>query len=87
MTVHKLNDAPVVDQVESNAVKFLALLVWKLAPKGVTITMADIAKFSAEGGVLFSHGHPTSFDFRIVTPEEAARLAQHHKDTTSNQRH
>lgn len=81
MSLEKLNDAPVVDQVAENAGKFLALVVWKLAPKGVTITMKDIERFAAEGGIFFAHGHRESFDFKIVTPEEAARLAAHEAAT------
>lgn len=77
MTVKKLNDAPVLDQIESiGYMKFMALLVHKLAPNGVTITADDIAKFPP-GGVLLSHGHYDGFEFRIVTQEEAERIAEH----------
>lgn len=81
MTVTKLNDAPVLDQMEGQWMKFFALVVWKLAPNGVEITMADIDKFAAEGGILLTHGHRESFEFRIVTPEAAARLAEHEATT------
>lgn len=78
MTVTKLNDAPVLDQIEElGYMKFMALLVHKLAPNGVTITAEDIARFPPNG-VLFSHGHHDGFEFRIVTQEAAERIAAHH---------
>lgn len=81
MTVNKLNDAPVLDQIESiGYMKFMALLVHKLAPNGVTITVEDIARFPPDG-VLFAHGHRDSFDFKIVTQEQADRLAAHEAAT------
>ena len=77
MTVKILNqDAAVFDQVDGQWMKLLAMVVWKLAPKGVEITAADIASFPPDG-TLVTHGHRESFEFRIVTEEEAKRLAAH----------
>ncbi len=81
MTVYKLNDAPVLGQLDGNYMKFLALVVWKLAPSGVRITVADIKKLGAEGGVLFAHGHYDSFEFKIVSPAAAQRLAAYETAT------
>ena len=81
MNVEKLNDAPVLDQIESiGYMKFMALLVHKLAPNGVKITVEDIARFPPNG-VLFAHGHRDSFDFKIVTQEQADKLAAHEAAT------
>lgn len=78
MTVNIVNpDNAALQQAEGNWMKFCALIVWKLAPKGVHITSADMDRFAAEGGLLLTHGHRDSFEFKIVTPVEAVRLAEH----------
>lgn len=77
MTVKILNrDAAVFDQVDGQWMKLLALVVWKLAPNGVALTAADIASFPADRA-LVTHGHRESIEFKIVTEEEARRLAAH----------
>ena len=81
MTAYRLNDAPVLDQLEGQWQKMLAFVVWKLAPRGVEITAADIERFAAEGGIFLTHGHRDSFEFKIVTPAEAAVLAAHESAT------
>lgn len=55
--------------------KITAMLVWKLAPDGVTITAADMVAFQQDGRFLLAHGHHDSFEFRMVTREEGDRLA------------
>lgn len=85
MTAKMLNDAPVLDQlngIPDGWKKMLAMVVWKMArQKGVTITTRDMQQFSDEGVVLLTHGHYDAFEFRIVTPEDAERIAAHHKAT------
>lgn len=81
MPVDRLNNAPAVEQTLENAQKFLAILVWKLAPEGVEITTEDIEKFMAENKILFTHGRPRSFYFKMVTQSEAKRIAAHEAAT------
>lgn len=81
MTIVKHNDAPAVEQTLENAQKLLAMVVWKLAPQGVRITVDDMERFAAEGGVFLTHGHRDSFEFKIVTPEEAERIKSHEAAT------
>ena len=81
MTVEKLNDAPAVAQTLEHAAKFLTLVVWKLAPKGVRITAADIEKFAKEDVVLVTLGQSDAFTFSITDRAGAARLAAHNKAT------
>lgn len=76
MTVSILYDAAVLDQVQAHWMKIAALLVWKLAPNGVTLTAKEIESFPADR-VLLTHGHRDSFEFRLVTEADAARLAAH----------
>jgi tRNA G37 N-methylase TrmD len=53
-----------------------ALLVWKLAPSGVTITTEDMLAFINDGQLLMAHGHSDRFDLRMVTKEEAQELSR-----------
>lgn len=77
MTVKILNrDAAVFDQVDGQWMKLLAIVVWKLAPKGVEITTADFESFPPNG-TLLTHGHRESIEFKIVTEDEARRIAAH----------
>lgn len=81
MTVKIMNpDAAVFGQLQEHWQKMAALIVWKLAPKGVTITIDDIASFPQDR-FLLTHGHKDSFEFKIVTKEEAERLAAHDEAT------
>jgi hypothetical protein len=80
-----MNDAPVLDQIDGQWMKFFAIALRKLGGK-VTITMADVEAFDREyrngtGGHLFTHGHKESFDFKIVSRAEAERLAAHESAT------
>lgn len=81
MTVKILNpDAGVFDQVDGQWMKLLAMVVWKLAPNGVEITVADMASFPPDG-TLVTHGHRDSFEFKIVNEEQAKLLAAHDEAT------
>jgi hypothetical protein len=78
MTIERMDDAPVLDQIdEIGWQKFLALIVFKLAPNGVTLTSEDVEQFAREDKVLFSHGLGDRFEFKMVTREEAERIAAH----------
>lgn len=77
MTVTVINpDAAILQQVQEHWMKLAALLVWKLAPNGVNLTLEDIASFPPDR-FLLTHGHRESIEFRLVTKEEAERLAAH----------
>lgn len=81
MTVKKMNDAPVLDQVDGQWQK-LAMLLWKLAGREkVKLTHAEIAAFGKEFEpgipVLFTHGHSDSIEFQVIDEEAARRIAQH----------
>jgi len=80
----RLNDAPVLDQVEGQYHKFLMLALWKYLPDGIEITLADILQFEADHGsdpwVLFSHGHKESFEFKAIRTNAAHVLAKHHAE-------
>ena len=82
----ELNDAPILDQVREHWQKLLAVVVWKLARrKGVVITLKDFEAFRAEseatGLTLLTWGHRDSVEFRMVTREDAERIAAHDTDT------
>jgi hypothetical protein len=79
-TMRRLNDAPVLDQLEGQWQKMFAIMLWKLAPQGIEITAADIAAFPP-GRVLFTHGHKDSFEFKIVTEAEARVIGAHEEAT------
>jgi len=81
----ELNDAPILDQVREHWQKLLAIVVWKLAPQGVTITHQDLVRFYADSAkknlTLLTHGHRDSIDFKMVTREEAEQIAAHDAKT------
>ncbi len=81
MTVVKMNDAPVLDQLSGQWEKIFAVALRKLGGS-VTLTVEDFIAFDREyrsgtGGFLFTHGHKESFDFKIISRAEAERLAAH----------
>lgn len=81
MTVHTVNpDSTVLNQLEDQWEKIVAIPVWKLARDGVRITLQDLESFAKEtaagDAVLFTHGHYDSFDFKIVTAQRAQELAE-----------
>lgn len=58
--------------------RYLALVLHKLAPEGIIIVESDIlALMETERNVVLVHGHCDSFTFKMVTAEEANRLAAH----------
>lgn len=80
MPVEVINpDSAVLSQVGEYWQKLAAMLVWKLARKGVKISVKDMDAFQREyeagGGVLLTHGHHDSIEFKIVTRAEAERIA------------
>lgn len=77
MTVNVINpDSAILQQSEGMWQKYCALLVWKLARQGVTISVADIDKCNSEGElILLAHGHYDSIEFKLVTPQQAAVIA------------
>lgn len=81
----RLNEAPVLDQIEGQYHKFLMLALWKYLPDGIEITLADFHQFERENGsdpwVLFSHGHKESFEFKAIRTSAAERIAAHENAT------
>lgn len=82
MNVKVVNPGAVVlDQIQEHYQKLLAMVVWKLAPGGVTLSLADIERFAhateAGDAVLLTHGHFDSIEFKIVDAASAQRLADH----------
>lgn len=72
--------ALVLDQLEGQWQKIVAVLVYKFArEKGVLLTVKDFLEFEKYmiNRQLLTWGHYDSFEFRLVTPEEAERLAKH----------
>lgn len=77
MSIEIINpESAVLTQVQEHWMKIAALLVWKLAPNGVVLTDKDIASFPLDRALL-TWGHKDSFEFRLVTQQEAERLAAH----------
>jgi hypothetical protein len=76
-------DSTVLQQVDGQWQKLAAMLLWKLVgrDKCVTLTHADIERFSAEFApgmpVMFTHGHSDSIDFTVVDESAAKVLAAH----------
>lgn len=80
MTVEKLNpDNTMVQQSDGLYAKYLALVVAKLAPNGVRITVDDIHNFADSGKVLAMIGENDAFSFKLVSPDEAQKLIEHDK--------
>lgn len=78
MTVHVMNDAPILDQVQEHWAKIAAFLLWKLSKdRPVNITAADIEQFGKDNLTLVTHGHKDSIELMLVTPEAAQRMADH----------
>lgn len=82
VSVREVNpDSTVLQQLDQQWQKIAAVLVWKLARSGVTISGDDFEKFAQEGdagqAVLFTHGHKDSIELSIVTAERARALAEY----------
>lgn len=83
---HRLNDAPILDQLDGQYGKFLLMILRKYKPNGVTITQADIEALLADQNsgdpfVLFTHGHRDSVEFKAIRRSEGERVAEHHRRT------
>jgi len=71
-------DSTILQQSEGHWQRYLTLVVWKLAKNGVTITNNDIERFIAEGEqILLTHGHVDSIEFKLITADEARRIAEY----------
>jgi len=82
-------DAVILQQLQGQWQKMVALVVFKLAKeKGVKITQTDITAFMREyertGMTLMTWGHFDSIEFKLVTREEAERLAAWDKQQRGN---
>lgn len=82
MSIRDFNPESVIStQVREHWQKLTAMLVWKLARDGVTLTLADMQRFAEESergeAVLMQWGHQDSIEFKIVNRAEAQRLAAH----------
>ncbi|MFY9327816.1 MAG: hypothetical protein WAO76_07335 [Georgfuchsia sp.] len=91
MTVTKLNDAEILQQLDGQWQKMAMLLLWKLAGrKMVTLTHMEIKAFNDEFSpgipVMFTHGHSDSIDFQVID-EAAARVIAGHNATMQGARH
>lgn len=86
MTVERLNDAPVLDQINGQYEKFLLAVIRKYKPNGVVITQGDIQLLirEADSGdpfVLFAHGHKDSIEFKAIRLSAARRIRDHEATT------
>lgn len=89
MTTKKLNDAPVLDQIDGQWQKMAMILLWKLAgTKQVKVTADDIKAMSdhfAPGiSVVYVHGHSDSLEFQLVDEASANRLVLHEERMRGN---
>lgn len=71
-------DAPILGQVEGHWHKLMALVVWKLAKDGVTITAEDMTTFP-EGYSLLTHGKLDGITLKVVSPEQAATIREYNQ--------
>lgn len=80
---NKINpESAMLEQSDGMWQRYMGLILLKLAPDGVTISKEDIEAFAARGedNVVLAHGHFDSFSFKVVTREEAIRLAEWDKN-------
>ncbi len=87
---NRLNDAPILDQLDGQYQKFLLMILRKYVPDGAVISFRDIEALAIDqaagnGWVLFSHGHNDSIEFKAIRESDAARLAMH-EDATNRGR-
>lgn len=89
MSSKRLNDAPVLDQLDGQWQKIAMAVIFKLAGPGVRVSLHadDFAKLSEHYApgipVLFTHGHTDSIDLMVVDSASAMRIAEHQKATQS----
>lgn len=70
-------ESTIMQQTEGYWQNLAALLMFKLSKtEEVKITSDDILEMQQSGLALLTHGHQDSIGFKLVTHEEAARLAQ-----------
>lgn len=84
MAVTDLNPGAMIgDQLRGQWQTLCAMLVWKLAREGVTLTVKDMEEFQRQNdcgeAVFYFRGHPTSIDFRIVDRDHALQIAEHER--------
>lgn len=89
MSVHRLNDAPILDQVQEHWQKLMALVLWKFyRGETVKITHADMVAyqrdFDAGKAFLLTHGHYDSIDLAIIDAEAARALSEHQQTQTGH---
>lgn len=80
MENHVINpDSPMIKQSDGMWQKYLMCVLWKLAPNGVIITHKDLEQIidHEEKKAVLVHGHTDSIEFKLVTMEEAERLADY----------
>ena len=82
MSTAKLNDAPILDQLDGYWEKMAAFLLHKLVKRGeqVVITLEDMKAMERDwpaGAIIFCHGRTDSIALQLVTREDAERLAAH----------
>lgn len=78
------HDSAVLQQVAEHWQKMAMLILWKTSGRQkVSITMADIQRFTAEfapgAPTLYTHGHVDSFDFQVIDEASAHRIAEYSK--------
>ena len=72
------HESTIMQQTEGYWQNLAALLLYKLSKtEEVKIFSDDIIQFKQSGLALLTHGHHDSVGFKLVTHEEAARLAQY----------
>lgn len=78
----KLNDAPVLGQLDGHWQRITALLLHKLVERGgeVVLSAEDMKRYAEEwpqGAIVMVDGRFDSLAFKLVTIEEARRIAAH----------
>lgn len=78
----ELNDAPVLDQLRDHWQKVCGMLLWKMGARGkpIVITKKDLEEIAGSPPmVIFTHGRSDALEFKLVTIEEARRIAEYQK--------
>ncbi len=71
-------DSAMMMQSEGNWQKYFALVLFKLAPNGVNITVDDMKAFGEQPNtVVLTHGHSDSIDFKLIDWKTAKILSDH----------
>lgn len=71
-------ESTIMRQTEGYWQNLAAILLFKLSKtEEVKVTSDDIIGLKQSGLALLTHGHHDSIGFKLVTHEEAARLAQY----------